>query len=296
MKLSKEAQVGLLATTALLILYLGFNFLKGKAIFVNTNTYYTIYSHAKRLNSSSPVLLNGLNVGRVQTVHIQPDKDYSVLVKLAINRDIKLTDATVAKLVSSDLLGNKVIELLLKEGNPLQRHDTIPSQMEQDFREAFTESTLPTLQDAKAITLLTNQFMANLVENTDRINTIFANLEATTQKLRQAVTVNQKELNTIGKNIAEISSALTDQDTGMRPLLTRLNQLANEVDNMGIKGMAEKLNNILDRLEDGTIHNNLNQVLMDLDRLLVDLRTRPSRYVHFSIFGGNNRREVTVAE
>ena len=296
MNLSKEAKVGLLATTALVIIYLGLNFLKGREVFANTNTYYTVYSNAKGLNTSGPVLLNGLNVGRVKAISILPDKDYSVLVTFAIDRDIKLTDATIAKLVNDNLLGNRVIELLVKDGNPLQNRDTILSQMEQGFKEAFTESALPTLHDAKYITFLASQFMANLVENTARINAILANLEATTQKLGEAITVNQKELNTIGKNIAEISNALSDKEIGMRPLLARLSYLANEVEDVKIKDIAGKLHNILGKIEDGPLHNNLNQALMDLDGLLTDLKTNPSRYVHFSIFGRNRPRKVEVSE
>lgn len=296
MNLSKEVKVGLLATTALVIIYLGLNFLKGREVFANTNTYYTVYSNAKGLNTSGPVLLNGLNVGRVKAISILPDKDYSVLVTFAIDRDIKLTDATIAKLVNDNLLGNRVIELLVKDGNPLQNRDTILSQMEQGFKEAFTESALPTLHDAKYITFLASQFMANLVENTARINAILANLEATTQKLGEAITVNQKELNTIGKNIAEISNALSDKEIGMRPLLARLSYLANEVEDVKIKDIAGKLHNILGKIEDGPLHNNLNQALMDLDGLLTDLKTNPSRYVHFSIFGRNRPRKVEVSE
>ncbi|MEM7055549.1 MAG: MlaD family protein [Bacteroidota bacterium] len=285
MNLSKETKIGLLATTALVIIYLGLNFLKGKEIFASTNTYYTVYGNAKGLSISEPVLLNGLNVGRVKAISRLPDKAYSVLATLAIDRDIRLTDATIAKLVSNDLLGNRAIELVLKDGNLLQDRDTIPSQVEQDFKETFMESALPTLHDAKYITLLTNQFMTNLVQNTDRINTILANLEAATQKLQQAITVNQKELNAIGKNIAEVSSALSNKETGIKPLLARLNQLSNEVEGVKVKHIAEKLNNILGKIEDGAFHSNLNQALMDLDKLLADLRINPSRYIHFSIFG-----------
>lgn len=285
MSLNKETKIGLLATTALVIIYLGLNFLKGREIFASTNTYYTVYGNAKGLSISEPILLNGLNVGRVKAISRLPDKDYSVLTTLAIDKDIKLTDATIAKLVSNNLLGKRAIELVLKDGNLLQDRDTIPSQVEQDFKEIFMESALSTLHNAKYVTLLTNQFMTNLVQNTDRINTILANLEAATQKLQQGITTNQKQLNTIGKNIAEVSSTLSNKETGVKPLLARLNQLSNEVEGIKVKHIAEKLNNILGMLEDDALHSNLNQALMDLGKLLADLRINPSKYVHFSIFG-----------
>ncbi len=285
MYLNKEVKVGLLTISALLIIYLGFNFLKGREVFAKTNSYYAIYSNAQGLNDSSKILLNGCPVGKVQSVEILPDKGYSVLVGFSIGKHVQVTDKTVAKLVTTNLLGNKVIELLIKEGNPLHHRDTIQSQVEQDLQALFLESTLPTLQDAKAISELTNRFMKNLVDNTDRINSIFTNLETAAQKMQEAISGNQKDLNNISKNITEITDALSDQELGIRPLLTRLNQLTEEINNMRLGDMKRKVDRILVNFGDGSLPKNMNQALISLDNLLVDFRQQPSRYIHFSIFG-----------
>ena len=285
MSLNKEIKVGLLATSALLIIYLGANFLKGKEIFAKTNTYYVVYDHAKGLNTSGRVTLNGCPVGMVQSIDLLADTCYQVLVTLSINKDIPLTDQSIAKQVSTNLLGNRGIELLMEQGKILHNRDTLQGQLEQDFQETFIESTLPTLSDAKSITLLTNQFMHNLVDNTARINRIFANLETASKQMQNMLTLNEKELSMIVKNMVEISQAFSDQEIGIRPLLYKIHQLSDELQAKKLSNLFTKMDIILDKMGNTTIPSNLNQMLLSLDNLLVDLRTSPNRYMHFSIFG-----------
>ena len=78
MSLSKEVKVGLLVTITLIICYLGFNFLKGKEIFPTTRTYYALYKNARGLNTANEVMLNGFQVGRIQSLEILPENDYQV--------------------------------------------------------------------------------------------------------------------------------------------------------------------------------------------------------------------------
>lgn len=308
MKIGQEVKVGLLATTALTIIYLGFNFLQGRAVFSSNNSYYTTYSNCKGLNTASPVLLNGMPVGRVRNMRILPDKEHNILVTFETAKDIRLTDTTTARLISPAFLGDKAIELLIKEGKPLKNYDTVPGQVEKGFGDTFTESALPAMQDVKDISLLAGQFVANLIENMDKINSIFSNLEETTRYLKQTISKNQQEFHTLSRNMSEVSSALADSKDGVKPFLTKLNQLMEEVE---AKELAEKLNyalgsvgKVLDEtgqgknslgklLYDDSFYNNLDKTLSNLDKLLIDLKIHPWRYVSFSVFGRKqNCKEV----
>jgi phospholipid/cholesterol/gamma-HCH transport system substrate-binding protein len=302
-KLSQEVKVGLLATVALTIVYLGSNFLKGRDFFSSNNSYYTIYDNCQGLGTSSPVLLNGMSVGRIKRLQIIPNKEHSVLVTFETTKDIKLTDATKTRLISPSLLGNKAIELIIAEGNPLKNYDTVPGQTEQGFGDLFLDQALPTLKDAHNISSLASQFVANLIENTGKINSIFANLEDTTRQLKQTIYRNQQAFDALSKNMSEASNALADSKDGVRPLLTKLNQLMAGVEGSEAKELPKKLYNILgsiekilDRTEQGEsslshllyddlFYNNLNQTIGNLDKLIIDLKAHPWRYVNFSFFG-----------
>ncbi len=301
--------MGLLAVVALTIFYLGFNFLKGKEVFSSNNSYYTIYDNCQGLSASSPVLLNGMPVGRVKSLQILPNREHNVLVAFETQRDIKLTDATQARLISPSLLGDKAIALLIKAGNPLKNYDTVPGKIEPSLGDTVIEGTLPALQDVQNISLLVNQFVANLIENTDRINSIFTNLEDTTRQLRETIDKNQHEFHILSQNMSEVSSVLADRKDGVRPLLTKLNRLMEGVQGREAEEILNKLNTILGSvgrivektelksnslsrlLYDDHFYSNLNKTLGNLDTLVVDLKSHPWRYFNFSIFGRTQGHE-----
>jgi phospholipid/cholesterol/gamma-HCH transport system substrate-binding protein len=305
-KLNKEVKVGLLAVVALTIFYLGFNFLQGKEIFSSNNSYYTIYDNCQGLSASSPVLLNGMPVGRVKSLQILSDREHNVLVTFEIQRDIKLTDATQARLISSSLLGGKAIALLIKEGNPLKNYDTVPGKIEQSLGDTVIEGTLPALKDVQNLSLLANQFVANLIENTGRINT--------TRQLKETIDKNQHEFHTLSQNMSEISGVLADRKNGVRPLLTKLNQLVEGVQGQEAGEIPNKINALLNSvsrivektelrsnslsrlLYDDHFYNNLNKTLGNLDKLVVDLKSHPWRYFNFSVFGRTQGHEQAETE
>lgn len=283
MRLSKEAKIGLFITTALVVLYSGFTFLQGKTVFKRDPTYYTVFEDVRGLGTGGAVLLHGLQVGKVRSLDMLPGQKL-VRVTFTIDRSkhIKLTDATVAKLVNNSLLGGRAIELSVQEGKLLPNGGTIVGQVEQDLEKFLTESSRPILEYVKDITVGIHQFMTKLVEKTDDVCTT---LTMIAQELRQAMATNQAKLNAIGQNLAEASGVLADKEIGWRPLLAKFNKLADEVEDMKLKDMAVKLNTIVDRLAEGPLYNDLNQILKDLDQLLVDIKANPSKYIRLSVFG-----------
>ena len=148
---------------SLTIFYIGLNFLKGNEIFSEKNTYYTIYNKSAGLNISNPILINGFCVGMVKDIKILKNKNYSILVTFKIDKDLLIKDSTIAKLVSSDLLGSRAIELITSEvGTPLKNYDTIIGDIEQSLKDVFIESTTPVIDDINITIRLINNFITNI--------------------------------------------------------------------------------------------------------------------------------------
>jgi phospholipid/cholesterol/gamma-HCH transport system substrate-binding protein len=299
-KLSKEAKVGLLATVALTILYLGSNFLKGRKVFSSNNSYYTVYDNCMGLSTASPVLINGVSVGRVKSIQIFPNGEKSVLVAFETKKDIKLTDTTRTRLISPSLLGTRAINLLIEPGNPLENYATVPGQVELSYEDIFTERVLPSLENVQNVFLLADKFLTNLIDNTDKINSIFSSLESVAHQLKQTLNKNKQEFDVVSQTISEVAHALADSKTGVRPLLTKCNQLMEETE---VQEITAKLNHILSGIDhvldktgqgrnslsrllyDDDFYNSLNKTLDNLDKLIIDLRSHPWRYISLSIFG-----------
>ena len=73
--MSNETKIGLLAIIAIALSIWGYKFVRGKNILVKSNIYFVEYTDVDQLKTSSPVLINGFQVGVVADIYLKPDKD-----------------------------------------------------------------------------------------------------------------------------------------------------------------------------------------------------------------------------
>src|SRR6201985_3156590 len=107
MKISNETKIGILTVLAITILILGYSYLRGNDVFSVSNKFYAVYNSVEGLAVSKPVLVNGFPIGRVSQMELQPDG--RTIVQFKIEPKYKVPNNTLAKLVSTDLLGTKAI-------------------------------------------------------------------------------------------------------------------------------------------------------------------------------------------
>jgi phospholipid/cholesterol/gamma-HCH transport system substrate-binding protein len=107
LKIANETKVGILAVFAITLMIFGYNFLKGKDLFSDKTDYFAVYPRIDGLTASNPVLVNGFTVGRVRKLKLLPDG--MILVRIGIKNEITFPKNSVARIVSSDLLGSKSI-------------------------------------------------------------------------------------------------------------------------------------------------------------------------------------------
>lgn len=310
MNFSKEAQIGFFAIIALGMLYWGGNFLKGKEIFSRNTRYYTIYDRAPGLIVSTPVMLSGIQVGRVTKVELLPEKDYKTKVTLEIDEKLKLplTTTTLAALRDQSLLGGKLIDIMLsKEGEPLKPHDQIIGTVDRNLTDAFMESTLPVINNIKNTSKLINDFTHALLENQNKINAAFSNLEKSTEAVKEIIVANQENFNITSDSVAKVVKAMSDDKKGVVPLLENLNSLTEKADSIEFAEGINAFNHIMVEVEKAAkklerresflgkllyekeLYVNLNNSFKQIKLLSEDLRKNPFRYVNVSIFGRKHR-------
>ena len=152
MKVTKEFKIGLFSIISITLLYLGFNYLKGKDFFSSQSNYYAIYSNIDGLTVSNSVYINGLAVGRVSEVIFLQKSDNQILVKLDVSSNIVLDKSTKAVLISEGFLGGKAIKLdiPMEIKEPLVSWDTLKSALDMDIIESLTKKALPMADDLAA--------------------------------------------------------------------------------------------------------------------------------------------------
>jgi phospholipid/cholesterol/gamma-HCH transport system substrate-binding protein len=310
-QISKEFKIGLFSILTIALLYIGFNFLKGIDFFSRTNHYYAIYQNIDGLQVSNSVIINGLVVGRVSSISFLQENENQILVELDINGDIVLGDSTKAFLISEGFLGGKAIELRLPENirNPLEEGDTLNSEVAMGLIESLTEQTLPVANDAGALIRKTNSMLDSLMLSEQLIRQTIRTMNSTLQSTHQLIEGNRAVISQSLENIETLTQQLNTSAESLNNVLAKsdvfmdsLNQLELSVMIDNLTETSKNLNNVLlgmregegslgKLLKDDSLYNNLTRTAEDLDKLFVDLRENPKRYVHFSVFGRKDKSE-----
>lgn len=305
MKVSKEFKVGLLAVVSIAILYMGVNFLKGIDFFSSTNYYYAVYDEVDGLDVSNDVILNGLSVGRVSDISIITNRQNKILVELDVDSDIRLGRNSIAMLKNSDFLGSKAIELIIEtpiEGL-LYDGDTLTSEVDKGLAGMLLESAGPVADDLGATLRRLNIILESLSNNTGYITSTLRNLDQASLSLKGAVAENRGTLNETLVNFNQVALQLSESLRELPPVLIKTGQIADSIRSLEFSETIKKTQDAVDKLNsavskinegDGTLaklinddslYVNLNQATGNLDKLLIDLRENPGRYIQFSVFG-----------
>jgi len=303
LKISKEFRVGLLAVISISILYLGFNFLKGIDFLSPNNTYYAVYQNIDGLNVSNPVMINGFSVGRVSEIEILQGRDNQLLVSLDISND-QVLGARTRAVIKSDLLGTKAIHLdSIQSGAPLQDGDTLMAKLDKGFTETLSKSALPVVDRLEVTLQNLNTILANLANNEDSINEIIGNFKATSSNLAKGTS----KLDGLSKQLDNLLTQLNDPEEGLGALMSKMNEVADSVNQLELEAMLTATRNTVEELgttlqlinegegsmglllKDEGLYNKMNQTMEDLDKLFIDMKENPGRYIHFSVFGKKDK-------
>ncbi len=308
MKISKELKVGILAVVTVGLLYFGFNFLKGSDLFSNTNTYFVVYDNVDGLTSSNPVTLNGLSIGRVQSIKIQQEQNNQLLVAMEVRNDIVIRQGSQAILADGGLLGDKAIRLKISPtGAALQDGDTLRGTKEAGISALLQAKTLPVMDKADSLVGNLNVVTQGFRETGAILNQVLRNYDETGTVLRSTLERNQKDLSTLITNLSVLSGSLVETEKQIKPLLAKADTFADSLKALRLGETVNRANQLVSQMEqlvasvgsgqgtasklinDDKLYNNLNYTMISLNQLLANLRENPKRYVNVSIFGKKDK-------
>ena len=307
---SNELKVGFLALLAFLILYFGFNFLKGNDIFSSARIYYVEYDNVDGLMVSNQVMVNGIEVGKVKKVEILPEKANKILVTLRLSQDIVIPDKTVAVLSDGALLGGKIIRLRLEGKGNLAEDSFLKGETEVGVTALLKERAIPVIANADSLLVSFRQISNKFDHTGTYLNTLLKTSNETVSNINGSVNGivadNKANIAQISSNMKTLSTDLIETEKQLRPLLTKFNTVADSLNALKIgKTLKEvdatviSLKKIVQGLERGegtagklikndSLYLGLNKTIVDLDKLLLDFRLQPKRYIGISVFGKKN--------
>jgi phospholipid/cholesterol/gamma-HCH transport system substrate-binding protein len=305
-KISREFKVGVLALVSMVLLYSGFNYLKGKDFFAGSHYYYAVYDDVQGLAAANLVRVNGVTVGRVLDVRFlqnskNPKLNGKVLVTIDLSQKINMGKNTKA-LITNSLLSGTSIDLQLDMQEPfLQYDDTLKTGVSKDLMASVQEQATPVINKVDSALAQINSLMAEFKGVGTTTHSTLKTFEESAKILNQMLLANDKNLAAITANANQLTANLNETSKKMPDVLKKIDTFADSLQKLNFsktlnnanQTLAE-LNALLDKLnksdgtmnaliKDKTLYENLTRVTADLDKLLIDLRQNPQRYLRLRL-------------
>jgi phospholipid/cholesterol/gamma-HCH transport system substrate-binding protein len=321
-KISKEVKVGIVTTIAIACFIYGFNFLKGRDLFSSQRKFYAVYNNIDGLVEANPLMINGYMVGMVGDIQLAGDTSGSVIVTLVLNDEIKIPKNSVAKVMSSNILGSKAVQLILGSGTVYaESGDTLTAAQEDDLKTSVNKTIAPLQEKAVSLIASIDSVMIvvqqvfnesarqNLAKSFESIKLAITSLETTSYRLDTMVMSEKVKISSILTKVNVLATTLANNSDKLGNVI---NNFSNISDSIAKSNLTSAINNanaalsqtttIMTKINSGqgtmgmlinndSLYRKLDKSAEDLDKLLKDLRINPERYVHISVFGRRDRNK-----
>lgn len=296
MKISREVKTAVLVISGILLFIFLFNYLKGENILDSSRTYYALYDNVEGLAPSTPVTINGMNVGKVKSIAFKGDGSAKLLVTLLIDNDFQFSKNSKAELYDLGLIGGKAVAILpafdnadnAKSGSYLEttvkagltelvNQRLTPLQEKIEHVMVSTDSLLTGLNE-----VLDSQTKNNIKEGIAELNATIKSFKQTSLSLNRLVDTNQESLTatisnfkTTSENFSKLSDSLANAN-----LAATMKDLQSTIQNFD--AILASINNgegsIGKLLKDQGLYDNLEAASKEMEELIRDIKLHPARY------------------
>lgn len=313
MKFTKEIKAGLIAVLAIVGFVFLFQFMKGKSLFTTDNIFYAKFDNVEGLAVSSPVSINGLKVGQVDKIIPVTEKDGKIhfVVKVIVDDNFAFSKKSTIEIFEPGLMSGKEMRINLAYGQPIAKDgDTLSGAFKLSMMNNISSQVGPVkdqLQDVlkKVDSLMHN---ANLITDAENQRSIKALLTSLNKTVASFETTSQQTNSLLANNDPRIQKVLDNANLATISAKTAIDKYGKVAENVDV----QKLNNTIDKLsttadqlngviagiqngegslgklaKDEELYKNLNESTVNLNKLIIDLKQNPKRYLNFSVFGKN---------
>ena len=319
-----QVKIALVAILAVVVLFLGMQFLKGLSLFSNDAHYKIKFDDITGLSNSTPVYARGFKVGIVRNINYDYDKlGELITVDINVDRTLRIPEGTTAEIIS-DIMGNVKVELKFAKNSQILKENGWIDGRINDGTLGDLKSMVPSFQKmlpkvdsilGSVNALLADPALKSSMHNIDKItndlttstrelNTLLAQVNGSLPSL---VTKTGRVMDNANGLMNNANRGITEARGAIRGANTMMATLNNKVAGVDVEGTMARVNATIDNLNaftaklnsgegsmglllnDASLYNNLNNTVRSADSLLTNLKAHPKRYVHFSIFGRKDK-------
>jgi phospholipid/cholesterol/gamma-HCH transport system substrate-binding protein len=303
----KEVLIGAFAVIILACLFFGFSYLQGRRLFSSSNQFVVIYSNAQGLKTSNPVMKNGLQIGSVIDIKLNPKNPEQIIALIDVQRSVDVPKNAEATIISADLLGAKAIELNWTPSSSVaESGDTLLGKIENSLSDKVSKEILPVkLKTEKMLgsldTLILN--MQHLFSDEamsggmGSVQKTLINLEKSSETLKDLLLAESGALKKTISNLESVTTNLQKSNQNITSITANTAAVTEKLAKSDIDGTVKELkaashalNQMLGQINSGQgslgalvknkdLYDNLNKTISDLNRVVADLYKNPKIYL-----------------
>jgi phospholipid/cholesterol/gamma-HCH transport system substrate-binding protein len=318
MKISNETKVGILTIVALVILILGFNFLKGKDVLKKRKKIYAVFGDLGPLSKSNEVKINGYVIGSVYDLEAKDKNISGIVATINLTEEVNIPRDSKAY-ISSPLVGASFIAI--ERGTDpefLKPGDTLLTRIDAGILDDVKAQLNPTLTKVRSVldTLARTLSGVNGLINSEaktNLQQTLANLNRASSALNGLMDNQTGPLAATLNNAKDITANLLKNNDSINLIIANAKVFTDKMARIAIQPTIDSLNNAIGMMrstiarinsKDGTLgalindralYNKLTDAIMSVEILMDDLRAHPKRYVNLSIFGRKDRGDYLTS-
>jgi phospholipid/cholesterol/gamma-HCH transport system substrate-binding protein len=306
LKITREIKTAILVIASILLFIWGYSFLKGRDLFNDYKTFYVEYENVEGLASSAPVTLNGLNIGKVNSIKIN-ETTGKLLVELQIKTDFPISKSSIASIYEPGFIAGKQIAIypnyedksLAVDGEMLKGNVIL------GLTASVSEKLIPIQEKIEKLMVSADTLLLGINNVLDKKGQ---------ESLKISLAELSKTMGQFHKASLSINTLLDDNKSQIKSVVTNFNKVSSDFSKISdslskadlgktvknLNATLAKVNGIMSGLESGkgtmgkmlnddALYANLSKTSKELELLLQDVRLYPTRYVNVSLFGKKNK-------
>ena len=292
--MSKEVRLGIIGIITVVVMIWGYQFMKGKNIFKKGYSFEVVLKNVEGLDVASPVEINGLVVGAVSAIKVNPENVRTMIVSFDIEGEFQLpTDTRALYAAPSGIIGNRKIVLVfdkvcdgtncLKGGERLQggSRGVLASVVSGDeVDEIITElrNNLGPMMDTIVHRLTSTENENSIGSSLQGLDNTMSNLSDLTANLNDLVESSNENLKSSFSNLAIVMESFAKTNKDLENMITNLSTISSQIVDADLGGTLGKTSETIDQTNElmTELRSTVDKVQLsfdDLNKVLTKVET-----------------------
>ena len=286
---------------ATIIFVFGVRYFQDLPLFRSTYGLVSEFDQAGGLIAGNIVRINGVSVGSVNNVYINPETQ-RVRVEFHVTRDIPVTEGSTAKIAGFDALGVVRLDVILgpMDAPRIPEGGSVDSAVSADVLGDLSKQAPEIIDQIDTVLKNMNRVLGQtgeLISEPDSdIRQTLVSVQNSAKTLDKILSSEQNRISQILANVESFSATMdrfsTENADSLSMLVGDLRGTLTHVDRSleSLESMSGSMADLLQKINEGEgtlglfvndpgVYNKLDSVLTNLDLLLSDFREHPDKYL-----------------